>query len=131
MPGDAGTRRAPSGLIASTSSTVQPDAKVTVVHSTRNGRRSLRRVQTGESVTNTLILKRGAETYEQRDNVKYAELARRTRDGEFGVAIQYMDDETDFVVGARIAGVYPEEVTDHFTDEYDAHVNYGTFTTDE
>lgn len=82
-------------------------------------------------MTNTLILKRGAETYEQHDDVKYAELARRTHDGEFGVAIQYDDDETEFVVGARIAGVYPEEVMDHFTDEYDAHVNHGTFTVDE
>lgn len=74
-------------------------------------------------MTNTLILRFGSDDFEQRDGVQYAEDAVRTRDKEFGVAIQYDDGETDFEIGARIAGVYPEGEFEPLSDEYDALID--------
>lgn len=76
-----------------------------------------------DTVTNTLILRFGADDFEQRDGVQYAEDALRSRDNEYGVAIQYADGETDFEIGARIAGVYPEGEFEPLDDEYEALVD--------
>lgn len=72
---------------------------------------------------NTLILRFGGDDFEQRDGVQYAEDALRSRDKEFGVAIQYADGSTDFEIGARIAGVYPEDEFEPLDDEYEALVD--------
>ena len=72
-------------------------------------------------MTNTVILRLGSQEFEQRDGVQYAEDAQRTRDKEVGVALQYEDGATDFVIGARIAGVYPED--EPLSDDFDALVD--------
>lgn len=74
-------------------------------------------------MTNTVILRLGSQEFEQRDGVQYAEDAQRTRDKEVGVALQYEDGATDFVIGARIAGVYPEDEFEPLSDDFEALVD--------
>jgi hypothetical protein len=74
-------------------------------------------------MTNTVLLRRDDEKFDERTDVQYAEEAVRGRDNQSGVAVQYEDEKTEFIVDAEIVGVYPTGVFDPLTKEFEGLVN--------
>lgn len=78
--------------------------------------------------TNEILVKLDDGEMRERRGVAYAEEATRARDGQGGVAVQYMrqpgdpEPRTEFIENASLVGVYDEICDDYLADEYSNHV---------
>ena len=73
-------------------------------------------------MSNLVIIEEADGSYDEPKGVAYAEEVVRSRDNTPGVAVQFVDDRTEFYEDASVVGIYDEEIADEFTDEFAEYV---------